>query len=234
MRVAFLLLLVASCHAPCWSGPVEVHGSMLEVMRNGQTQARLALRELQGEPGLVAIGAMEQLKGEFIGNNGSVWISRAGPLGTITTQGGATAGDQATLAIFSRVSRWESMTLKQDRNLAELEDWIAELAAGRGLDKLECFPFRIEGEFRDLGLHIANGSCPMRLPHPPGTEPVRRMFPSGSASLVGFYARNGAGVITHAGERTHVHVRTHAPEALAGHVEQVIARAGAQLLLPLP
>lgn len=221
-------LMLVACQGPAWRGTVVAHGSMAEVMRDGKTEGRVTLATLQGDPELVSLGAMEGLRGEFLGVEGSVWISRVGNLGAISTQGSPASKDRACFAISARVAAWEAIPIQREFPLKEFEEFVWELAKRRGFQQLDAFPFRIEGPFRDLRLHVANGACPLREP----ASAARRWLPEGSGSVLGFLSANGAGLLTHAGERTHLHVRTYSPESLVGHVEQLRVVPGATLLLP--
>jgi hypothetical protein len=234
MQAHRLMVLVLSalssvaCQGPAWRGAVVAHGSTAEVMREGKTEGRVSLSTLQGDAELVSLGAMEGLRGEFIGLEGSVWISRVGALGAISTQGSPASKDRACFSLAARVTAWESIPITREFALAELEDYVWELGRLRGFRKLDAFPFRIEGPFRDLRLHVANGACPLREP----ASAARRWIPEGSGSVLGFYSQHGGGLLTHPGQRTHLHVRTYAPESLVGHIEELRVAPGATLLLP--
>jgi hypothetical protein len=55
---------------------------------------------------------------------------------------------------------------------------------------------------------------------------------SGRGLFVGFFTSGAPGLITHHGQRSHVHVKLDAPAPFVGHVDQVTFDAGATLRLP--
>lgn len=102
------------------------------------------------------------------------------------------------------------------------------------------FVFCIEGEFQDVRLHIINGACPVharmhnkKLPadrRPYEAEPKRIQ-----GTLIGVYATNAVGRLTHPGTSTHPHLifkDTESGVDLTGHLEKVGIVKGAVLKLP--
>jgi len=68
---------------------------------------------------------------------------------------------------------------------------------------------------------------------PPETEPVRRVIPIAHGRLVGFYTGLEPGMLTHKGEKTHVHLLVKEGESIAAHIDDLRIGAGAVLRLPL-
>ena len=91
------------------------------------------------------------------------------------------------------------------------------------------FTFRIEGRAKRLELHVLDHSCPIAAPE--GPEPWRYSGEDVPVQLIGFYAENSGGQLTHHGQTTHIHALL--PETgLSGHVDAVALADGARLFLP--
>ena len=67
---------------------------------------------------------------------------------------------------------------------------------------------------------------------PPGKEPVTRREAFTFGTLVGFWARDGAGTITHHGTRVHAHVLVRSDTPYTAHVDTVRVGAGSVLRIP--
>jgi len=215
---------------------VEQHGTMKEVLRDGRTEPRFDLEEIEAGSGVVAVGAMADLQGEVTILDGVAVISRvrAGAL----ESSGAGPGDRATLLILARVEEWVGVVLDGEGPLegAALEDAIERSAGEAGSNLANPFPFVIEGVMREADWHVINGACPMATPAGAmgDRSPWREHGGAGSAGrLVGFFARDSEGVMTHHGSRVHMHVLfRRADGVVTGHVDQVAVEAGATLRLP--
>ena len=234
-----VLALSAGCHstprpgsAGAWNGQIEIHGAMREVMLEGKTQGRVALDTLQGDPSLVAIGALAGLEGELVALDGIVWTTRAKPLGVLETRAGATHDEQATMLASARVADWVRVPIPGGLAFEGLDEFVAQAARGQGLAGTTTFPFVIEGGLLEVRAHVLHGRCPMAGPGPAESEPVRRFLPEVHARLVGFYTTLPPGTLTHHGQRTHVHLLVKEGEPLAAHVDDLRIAPGAVLKLP--
>ena len=239
MKVLALVLLLAGCASSgpeqnVWHARVDIHGTMRAVMMEGRTQGRVELSSLQGDPELVGIGALEGLEGEVVLLDGVAWCTRAEKLGALATQAGPAKGTQATLLAVTSVPRWLKLPVPTGMRLSALEAFVARAARDHGLARTETFPFVVEGAFSDVRAHVLHGRCPYLGAGPPETEPVRRSLPLAHGRLVGFYTELPSGTLTHAGEKTHVHLLIKEGEALVAHVDDLRINAGAYLKLPLP
>ena len=86
-------------------------------------------------------------------------------------------------------------------------------------------------------LHVLNGQCPfadVNVKIPGAGPPHRTTLNDVQGLLVGFYAENGAGRITHHSTRTHVHALVGTGDGrVAGHVDAVALKAGTIVRVPL-
>jgi hypothetical protein len=215
-------------------GTIEHYGEMMAVMREGQTQARVALAKCAG-PHAFAVGAMEGLDGEITVIDGAAWVSRVRN-GTFVTSGPEVVStDQATLLIATRVNQWQTTRLDEATGGADLEAAIERVAAARGLDTSRALPFMIEGEATSLDMHVINGFCPSSGDAAAaGREPWRPTLAEPThVVVVGFLARDSAGVITHHGTSIHAHaLLTVDGQRVTGHIDSMTIASGAVIRVP--
>jgi len=231
--IAFVSFAVLSLGASAAGQPaVERWGTLREVLRLGQTEARVAVSELE-KPGLYGLGAMEGLSGELVILDGQAWVARPDEAGGTTTRP-ATPSDRATFAVASVVESWTEHPLTGDLSGADLEQEVLRLAREQGFDAGTTFPFLVEGKFRELEAHVLAGACPFASEEPlPEDEAPRRIRKKRSRGvLVGFHSGEPAGVISHHDSALHVHVLLDGRQRVAAHLDSADVKAGAILKLP--
>lgn len=236
MRILFALLSTFAATGCVSSLPrVEQYGSMREVLREGKAQRRIAVAEAVARPHAYAVGALENLGGEITIADGEVWVARleAGELRVSGPQVSRTDG--AALLILTHVKTWKTALLPVAAADVELESALARLAREHGVDTARPFPFEIEGRLTALSMHVINGVCP--LAGAPGTDggaaPWRYTLDAPAhGRIVGFFAPDSAGKITHHGTSIHAHALLDVNGArLTGHVEHVAVSPGAVVRL---
>ncbi|MBX3361563.1 MAG: hypothetical protein KF705_09020 [Phycisphaeraceae bacterium] len=109
---------------------------------------------------LFAVGAMAGLAGEITIADGEVWVSQVVNGQPVTSGPAPGPGDHATLLAGFSVERWYTVPLTQPLAGEALDAAIEQAARQRGIDTAKPFPFRIEGDFAALDMHIINGFCP--------------------------------------------------------------------------
>ena len=137
----FLLFVVAGCtNSENQSGDhqdidkplvssVQHFGPMREVMREGETQARVRLSDAIAKPHAFAVGALERLAGEVTIIDSDVWVSRVASDGTLSVTGPQPADDDAaTLMSISYVAKWHAIKIESACAGNELESLIEEFA----------------------------------------------------------------------------------------------------------
>lgn len=240
MSRRFLIAVSACAIAPLWgcgSGTpaVEQYGAMREVMRDGHTEARVRPADAVARPHAVGVGALEGLAGEVTIVDGDVWVARVED-GDVRVTGPAPAdGDRATLLTLAHVARWQSVTIDRDAEGGDVEAIIERAAGERGIDTSDPFPFIIEGAAEGVDLHVINGYCPIATdPATIDAEPWRLSISTPTDMLVvGFFAPDAAGVMTHHGTSIHAHaVLSLDGETITGHVDRVDVAPGMTLRLP--
>jgi hypothetical protein len=115
-----------------------------------------------------------------------------------------------------------------------------KLTPSKGIDVSKPFMFVVEGEFKDVRLHVINGACPIHARMKKHgiekrKEPFELEVKTANGTLVGVYAADSAGKLTHPTTRTHTHliyIDEKTGEHLTGHIEQVGLAKDAILKLP--
>lgn len=206
-------------------------GAMREVLRDGRTEGRVDLAEVLG-PDTVAVGASAALAAEITVFGGKAHLAEVVDPGSV--QGlrvrAPVAGEQATLLILAQVAEWSEHPLTAVPDLASLEASVRAIAAANDIDVTRPFPFRVEGVASTLRLHVLNHSCP--IAEPDGPKPWRFFGEGETTVLVGFYAENSAGRLTHHGQETHTHALLPGRD-ISGHLDEVALLSGARVYLPV-
>jgi hypothetical protein len=224
----------AGCIHP--AGRIERYGGMREVLREGKAQRRIALLDAVARPHAYGVGALEDLGGEITIADGEVWIGRV-QAGELRVSGPHPAsGDGAALLILANVDHWTQSTVPVAAADEELESALERVARRHGVDTNRPFPFEIEGRLTALSMHAVNGACPMSdNPRPDGHGAPWRFTLDAPVHgrIVGFFARDSAGEITHHGTLIHAHALLDVDGTrLTGHVERLAIAPGAVVRVP--
>lgn len=223
-------LLLTSCAAP--SAEVRSWGTMREALRDGHSEARVDAAQVTNAT-TVGVGAAAGLAGEITIVDGRVvhTIVDGG-----TARDGATDAVPATLLAVADVGSWREVAIDRAMDMATLEQWILDEAGRGGIDTEKPFAFEVRGPLRDVRLHVINGQCPVRarmmgreLTKPPFERELREV----EGTLVGIFAVDAAGALTHHDSSMHVHVVLDGVDGeWTGHCETVGVGEGAVLRLP--
>ncbi|HEX5053247.1 MAG TPA: hypothetical protein VFZ65_15840 [Planctomycetota bacterium] len=232
-RVAWSLLFVAAaCAAPGPEapGPVRMWGTLREVLREGHSEARVALAGV-ARADTVGVGALAGLAGEVTVLDGHVLVAcasgaAAGVAPERCAVRDAGPGDAAALLVLADVPAWQEFALGACESYEALERAIAEHLRQRGHDLAEPIALRVRGRATHLALHVIAGACP--IAHPEGPPPWRHDGAAEAVQLVGFFVEGSAGTLTHHMHRSHLHA---VAGDVMGHLDEV-ALAEATLLLP--
>jgi alpha-acetolactate decarboxylase len=100
--------------------------------------------------------------------------------------------------------------------------------------------FTVEGDFSHLRLHVINGACPLharlrKIELPEENQPVEVEKEQVRGTLVGVFAKDAVGNITHPATSTHMHLvfqDEQSGKTVTGHVERIGLLKGAVLRLP--
>jgi acetolactate decarboxylase len=181
------------------------------------------------------VGALSKLSGEITIDGDRVLVSRSLGPDDVTATTGVADGDAASMLFMGMVSSWTDVPITGAVAPMKLDDRLADAFADQGA-QTGPVPFRIEGEFTDVRLHIIGGQCPIRsrMHGEPMTRPGFELtVPKLKATVVGNYASDTAGGITHMGSDTHMHIIVeHDGQLITGHVESIGVLPGSTLKLP--
>lgn len=235
--IGCVLIGTASCSNQRWDGQIQTWGGMREVMHDGQTDGRVSLRDVLAKPHAFGIGAVQDLRGEIIIDDGRCLVGQTIESGSAPAVQGEVASPslRATLLAVAYVPAWSDALISEPLSSSEVEDHVQNAARRAGFDTTRPFPFVIEGQLVDLHAHVINGYCPMSADVNTSSvahTPFRVDGWSGAGKLIGFFAESSAGKLTHHGTSVHMHVLTEAPQPIIAHVEEVSLAAGARLRLP--
>ena len=233
------LAVMAAVYAQSWDGKIVQYGKMREAIGQQQHQARVSIQDVVARPHFFGVAALAGLKGEAAIVDGQVIATEVNAQRQLQPVSAASA--QATLLVGSYVSEWvQPVRLDRDIAPAEVEGFLASAAAEVGLEATLPYPYCIEGEFLEVRLHVIHGACPMhaRLNKQDlarDVQPYEGEFPTMRGTVVGVYAENSVGNLTHPGTSLHSHLVFTDPRSglkVTGHVERLGIRSGSQLRLP--
>lgn len=222
-----------------WDGQVVQHGRMHEVIGQQKHGGRVRLSDAVKRPHFFAVGALEGLAGEVTILDGKVFATEVvskTEIAPIDSEGAASAA----LLVGSHVSTWTEHTVGESVPRSQLDDFLEKTAARAGLDTSKPFVFTVNGQLQDLQMHVIRGACPVHAKRsgvklPEGQQPHVSSVAETNGVLVGVFAKDAAGNITHPGTSTHVHAILEVEgsgKRVTGHVDHVSIGAGALLRLP--
>lgn len=213
------------------SGPEVQHwGAMREVLRERRTHGRVTLQDVLG-PNTIAVGAIEGLAGEITVDGSAIHLTQVvdpdAPDGVLVRP--PHSNEQATLLVLANVEEWTEHGLTDASDLEVLEHSVREIATAAGFELNRPIPFRIRGRASELQLHVLNNSCPVADPN--GPKPWRFRGEDLEVVLIGFYAEDSSGILTHHGQNSHIHAIVES-EKISGHLDAVDLSSNARLFLP--
>jgi len=216
---------------------IEVFGNFKRMTHSGDASGTVKLSDISGRSTTYGIGALAGLRGEVLLWDGRIMVSRGHDReGRVEP---AVATDEAALMVIASVARWEEVDIPMDMTQAQFEAFATREAGRRGLAGSAPFPFAIKGEFSRVRWHVVTGAAGSAGVHGGGSHAQghaqNRVFDQRDVSGValGFYSGDDLeGVISHPGERFHVHAADLA-FTRSGHIDEYAVRKGAKLLLPL-
>jgi alpha-acetolactate decarboxylase len=212
---------------------VQAYGNFKRVLHAGDTAGKVRLAAVSGRPHTYGVGALAEMRGEVL-----LWDGRMLVTPGHDSQGrtiGPEPDQEATLFVSARVSEWAEVPIPSDFTRPELEQFVRDAARRRGLSDADPYPFVVKGDFARVLWHVVTGrggesSAVHALGHA-----GNRVFDDKPAQgiLLGFYSGEKLeGVVSHPGERFHVHF-AHTDFAASGHADDYAVRKGATLLLPV-
>jgi cytochrome c peroxidase len=222
---------------------LEFYGTMREAIGMGQHQGRVVLGQIADQPHFYGVGALANLQGEITLFDSQLFVSTVNPAGrpiTLTPEDAATM--QGTLLIGARVEEWIDVPVERSIRPADVDRFLGELAQRYQIDINDshpAFPFLIQGVLEDVHLHIIRGACPVhsrrnKVVLAEEERPFEWHQRQLNGRVVGVYAVNQAGKLTHPGTNIHAHLIFHTEDGstVTGHLEQFGIEAGSTVRLP--
>ena len=236
---ALVVAGTAAIAQPAGDGTLVQYGTMREAIGHQKSEGRVHLSEIVAKPHFYGIAALEGLGGEITVFDSSPTVTRVGAGRALSAVDG---GDlQATLLAGAYVPSWRAHTIDNAIPAGEeFDDAVRTAASDAGVDTSKPFVFTADGEFHDVRLHVINGACPLhaRLHDseiPDAQKPFEAEFATLRGRIVGIYAEDAVGKLTHPDTSTHVHVIFQdeaSGEIVTGHVERIGLPARATLNVP--
>ncbi|MBL8326264.1 MAG: hypothetical protein JNJ89_15035 [Rubrivivax sp.] len=241
---AAAVVLAACAAAPLPAGFTHA-GSFQQMMHSGEVGGRVTLAALATPPGTWGVGATAGLKGELLVADGRMLVSPG------TAADGAVRaplpGEQAVLYAAATVKGWAEAAVPADMDQAAFEAFVADQARQRGIDLAQPFVFQVQGSYPQLRWHVVTGEKPAavgqggshgghgaQVGHANAATGMKVFHnPGRSGLLVGIYSGAALeGVVSHPGERFHVHYAS-ADLGVSGHVDAYAVARGATLKLQI-
>lgn len=230
------IISLTGCHS---GGPSEFvqYSSIRESIGHQDHVGRVSLESFSPEQHFYAVGALEALDGEVTVIDSEVVVTSASP---DACEPLAPAGRRAAFLAGQEVSEWTRVAVEDNVASDGFEAWLAREVADAGLAESTPFVFVIEGELQGVRLHVIRGACPVHArmhgitldaEHTPLVQQRDRL----AGVLVGVYAPDSVGQLTHPDSSTHAHVVFVDPatgERVTGHLEHTGVMSGAELRLP--
>jgi alpha-acetolactate decarboxylase len=215
-------------------------GTMHEAIGQQQHQGRVQLGELVKRPGFYGVAALEELQGEVTLNNGEITITAVNADGQLEPAKGELSDKKATLLAGAYVSAWSKRPVTRDIGADQFDAYVATAALEAGIKTSEPFVFKVDGEFRDVYLHVINGACPIhaRLKNkeiPKELQSFETEMSKVKGTLIGVYAKDAVGKLTHPATSTHVHLLYKDPKTganVTAHLERVGIGPGSVISFP--
>ncbi len=217
------------------------YGKMHEVIGMQKHEARVGLAELLEKPHFYAVGALAGLQGEISVIDSHATVTEVTDQALAKSANKDAAKRQATLLIGAYIDEWIKIVCEKDLSDIELDDWIKSEIRKNGGDVQQPVMFMLRGTFSDVHLHVINGACPVharvrQIEIPDSKRPFDTTIAIVTGEVVGVFALDAAGKLTHPATSTHKHLVYRAvanAEALNGHVESMSVKRGTRLLLPI-
>lgn len=217
-------------------GNLVRYGGMHETIGLQNHQGRVDLSQLLEQPHFYAVGALAGLDGEITILDSKAIVTTVDSSGNPSAQ----SGGEATLLVGQSVPAWTDVEITEDIPPAQIDEAVRELVSGSGINPSSPFIFVIEGSYSAVRLHVINGACPVHAQKkdkriPEDRQPYELATEAVAGTVVGVYAEDAAGQLTHPGTSQHAHLIYPDPasgQRVTGHLEPYGVKRGATLKLP--
>lgn len=230
-RSITLILLICCCAANAYEYNVEHAGALKNFRMKGDISAKFNLKQLENKPGIYALGAFENLKGE-------IQIFNSVPYNTFVEDRkiifDTTFEKKAALLVYSQVKSWQELSIpKNISSQSELETFIQTMAVKNGLNIKKPFPFLISGNAKLVSWHVINwDENDKEHNHQKHIESgLNGRLVDTKIDILGFYSNQHKGIFTHHSTNMHMHFKTK-DKTVAGHIDKLEPGLNMRLKLP--
>lgn len=198
---------------------VQFNGSLKRV-HHGNFEGTTDWIALSQKPGFVAVGPLEELKGEFTALDGMIISTVVHDKKLVNSRD----KNQTSFLVWAHVKEWtkqKPLNLTDAVDLHELDEMIKTVAKANGIDVNKPFPFVIEGIAESATYHVL---APVKSKHSVSNHKQSATFIDKSnqqLTMVGFFSQSHHGVFTHKGSNSHIHV---IDEDVTGHLDAIKLR----------
>jgi acetolactate decarboxylase len=210
---------------------LEYAGGRDIMMRDQDFSAKIDLDSLKNRQGLMALGPIEDMKGEITILDGVIYT------GTMENEQAVYRKDSVVRAVFlayGNADQYQNINIEKSiQGLKGVENLVREQAVQNGLDLEKSFPFYMEAQVSDLDYHIIFKEGKEMHGHKDHQKAKKKFkLDNLKVKVVGVWANSQEeGIYTHDGSRIHLHFVNE--ETLAsGHVDDIKIQLGSTLFLP--
>lgn len=179
----------------------------------------------------IGLGVAAELDGEITILNGRIMIDRI--RNGMVVRDAEPLKAQAALLVLANVAKWHEFTLDNDVPNDRIDSTIDKYLASLKLDQDTRYPIKIIGKYSHLTAHVIDGS---RIPRGESTHEIHMNSGvkiddvSESGTVVGFFSKKDAGVLTHHSTWTHFHIECEG-KTFAGHVDSLKILKGSRIFI---
>lgn len=204
---------------------------MRSALRLGNTTSQITFEEINSSPHAFAVGALTDLKGEITVFDGQIIVAETEDGIHATSSTKTDSNESATLLTLSYVDSWLEYRLPTDM---DFEEAVESAATANGIDTDTPFPFYVNATTESYELHVINGFCPIATPDlDAADQPWRLHGLETELLIVGFFAKNQEGVMTHHGSNVHIHgIDSTGKTVISGHLDAIDLKEGSTIFLP--
>lgn len=220
-------------------GKLVQFGEMHVAIGQQEHGGRVRLGDLVKRPHFYAVAALEGLTGEVTIHNGQVTVTTVQE-GRLQPAEGSLLEKQATLLVGAYVPSWKEVQVANDVAPEKFDAFVENVAQEVGIATDTPFVFTVQGDLLSVRMHVINGACPIRarmkkIRLPKEQQPVESEMAEVTGTVVGVFAKDAVGRLTHPATSMHGHVLVRDPatgNTVTGHLEQVGIKKGSVLRVP--
>ncbi len=137
------------------------------------------------------------------------------------------------------VESWTKRPIDHAIEHDKFDAFILQAATSSGINTENPFVFVIDGEFVNVRLHVINGACPVHarmkaMNIPAKEQPFEKTFERVEGMVVGIFAKDAVGKLTHPATMTHAHLvfkNAETGSLMTAHIERTGVAKGSTLRL---